>query len=490
MPALLALLLILFILNGESFHSTQPSARSLRIKSSSLKVTLNEAGLLLDKTLDTLEDVALHFKRLLTSPLNTAKGSGKRRPVVVVLGSGWSAHCFLKVIDTDKFEVKCISPRPYFIFTPMLTSAAVGTTEFTSIVESIRSANPLVDFIEGEAKLIDTSNSIIQVESSLDFKTSRFNVTFDHLVYAVGSQVSDFNVPGVREHCCFIKEIQDVRIIKQKICDAFERASLPGTSESDIVSQLSFVIVGGGPTGVEFAGELTDFLREDLARIYPRLLPHSRVILLNSGANILTAFDLILQQKAVESLRSRGIDIRLNTRVTAVHADRVCFRSDEGTALEISCSGLCVWAAGNTFRPVTLEFAKRLGPEQEESVQRTGRLAVDKYLRLRGNNSSSTSSPPPHQMFAMGDASRIISSDPLSAQALPQTAQVAAQQGAYLARLLNRGYNTSLTTPQISSDIWWTNIVKAIQVRGVLEAKAFQFLNLGLLAYVGDYKVL
>ena len=128
---------------------------------------------------DTVEDVLIHLKRYLapggvtglleaaqdalfaeTTEGGVVRRGAKRR--VVVVGSGWAAHALIKIIDTDIFEVIVISPRPYFIFTPMLTSASVGTVEVRSIVEPIRAANPLVDFLEAEVVDADpTSKTVV-----------------------------------------------------------------------------------------------------------------------------------------------------------------------------------------------------------------------------------------------------------------------------------------------------------------------------------------
>ena len=184
------------------------------------------AGLLLDRALDSIEDLALILRRALT-PSPPPPSSAEQRPRVLVLGSGWSAHALLKVVDTRRFEVVCLSPRPFFVFTPMLASTAVGTVEYRSIVENIRAANPTVDFVEGEALSIDIATKTVLASVDLGRAASRnLSLAYDLLVLAIGSRVADLGVPGVREHCCFIKEVEDVRRIKQQIFRAFETASL------------------------------------------------------------------------------------------------------------------------------------------------------------------------------------------------------------------------------------------------------------------------
>ena len=168
-----------------------------------------------------------------------------------MVGSGWGAHALLKIIETEEYHVICVSPRPYFIFTPMLASCTTGTVEYRSIVEPIRAANPFVDYIEGEVIDIDPYNKQIQVTSSLQALLSNdihnplrkeFNITYDKLIYSAGAQVADFGTPGVQENCYFIKEIDDVRKIKSRILKTFELASLPSTPSEILESLLTFVV--------------------------------------------------------------------------------------------------------------------------------------------------------------------------------------------------------------------------------------------------------
>ena len=110
-----------------------------------------------NRALDTIEDVSIHIKRAFnpfyqnsTRTILDYENRIDNRPRIVIVGSGWASHAFLKTIETDIFHVICVSPRPYFLFTPMLTGTCVGSVEYRSIVEPIRSSNPFVDYLEGE----------------------------------------------------------------------------------------------------------------------------------------------------------------------------------------------------------------------------------------------------------------------------------------------------------------------------------------------------
>jgi NADH dehydrogenase FAD-containing subunit len=224
--------------------------------------------------------------------------------------------------------------------------------------------------------------------------------------------------------------------------------------------------------------------------LYPRLYGLVRIVLLNSGDTVLSAFDSALQNKALITLRSEGIDIRLGAKVLEVKEGLLVYQlSSKSTNTTVMVTesrqelkfGVCVWAAGTTGRPLTVRLAEKLGSAQTD-VKKNGRLHVDPWFRLYTSTGGTVDKPEESgtssSIFALGDASSFRwqtederRSDLQEGPPLPQTAQVAAQEGAFLARLFNRRYNLSLTPPAIA---------------GTRVARPFAFLDLGLLAYIGD----
>jgi len=413
-------------------------------------------SLVLSRVVDTIDDAIVHFNRSFFPPKIEPDA---RKPVLAVLGTGWAAHSLIKVIDTVRYDVKVISPRNYFLFTPMLPSTAVGTVEFRSIVETFRTANPFVDYLEAFCVDVDFEKQMAICESNIPGEKRRFQIYYDYLVVAVGAATNTFGTPGVQEHCYFLKEISDARGLRRAIVERFELASFPDISQEEKYRLLSFVVVGGGPTGCEFAAELHDFLVQDLKKYYPKLFGDVQVLLLQSGDSILTQFDRTLQDKALENFRQSNIQVITKARVTEVTSTHI--RLKDGTEIPY---GLAVWAAGNGTQPLTKLMLSKI-PEQKEA---RGRLLVDKWLRVKGVSN----------VFAMGDCAAM---EPVP---LPATAQVAGQQGAYLARLFNRDYCLSCPVPESEGN----SVAPLARWRpgGSPEiAKPFQFLSLGILAYIG-----
>ncbi|KAI4338704.1 hypothetical protein MLD38_023729 [Melastoma candidum] len=171
---------------------------------------------------------------------------------------------------------------------PCCLVSTCGTVEARSIVEPVRNiikkSKGEIDFYEADCLKIDAANNKVFCRSNLEENLAgdpEFSLEYDYLVVAVGAQVNTFNTPGVLENCHFLKEVEDAQKIRRSVIDRFEKSVLPGLTEEERKKNLHFVIVGGGPTGVEFAAELHDFIQEDIVRIYPMLKEFIRISLVN-----------------------------------------------------------------------------------------------------------------------------------------------------------------------------------------------------------------
>ncbi|KAG6888259.1 hypothetical protein C0992_009148 [Termitomyces sp. T32_za158] len=207
------------------------------------------------------------------------------KKTVVILGSGWGATSLLKTLDTTEYNVVVISPKNFFLFTPLLPSVAVGTLNPRSIIQSTRYITRHkargVAVIEAEATDVDPVNKTVTFvdNSEVQGATTQRQIKFDYLVMAVGAEVQTFGIPGVKEHACFMKELADAEKMQKRFMDCIETAAFPGQSNEEQERLLHMVVVGGGPTGIELSGELHDFLevRFDAPRIPKFLAKPSRV---------------------------------------------------------------------------------------------------------------------------------------------------------------------------------------------------------------------
>jgi NADH:ubiquinone reductase (non-electrogenic) len=361
------------------------------------------------------------------------RNNTRSRKHLVILGGGFAGISLLKRIDLKQYEVTIISPRNHFLFTPLLPSTTVGTIEFRSIIEPIRKARRGVQFMQGKCTSLNDKTRRITCENPES--GAIFTVDYDYLVIAVGAWNNTFGVPGVSEYAFFLKELGDARNIRERVISCLERASIPGISNEERDRLLHIVIVGGGPTGVEFAAELHDLLDEDLKKSYPHLVGKVRITLFEAMKTILSTFDAELRNYTVDHFRRQGIEVRLETPVQEVCEDRLILKSGEEVP-----TGLIVWSTG--YGPTGLVSSLPYSKEK-------GRLLTDEYLRI----------PDHPEIYAMGDCATIAGGG------LPQTAQLAMQTGKYLAGALNDLAEGKQPDP-------------------------FKFKNLGMLAYVGENRAL
>lgn len=436
-----------------------------------------------DEALNTLEDAAMHMSRLapwLTQSAEerairaTPSLTGKRR--IVVLGTGWAAHAIAKVVDANENDVCMVSPRNYFVFTPMLAAASVGTVEYRSILEHIRSANPTVRFYQGACEAVDVVGHTITVRPTASESGEAFAMAYDVLVVAVGTRPSGVGTPGVDEHCYFLKDITDAQSIRRRVTECFERADLPTTTEEEQRRLLTFAVVGGGPTGCEFCGELSDFVRNDLRKFYPKLAKLVHILLLHRGKVVLPSFGDSLQDIARQTLEGQGIEVVTSAELSKAEADSITVLHKGGSSPkeEVIPCGLCVWVAAQGGQDMVKALIQQLPRQRElsnsEARGDTSRLFVDDWLRLEGVADGS--------VIALGDCARTVGPP------LAQTAQVAAQQGAFVSRLLNRGYTLAADgPPQLDST---SELLRVARARGQTTARPFRFFDLGMLAYLGE----
>jgi len=390
-----------------------------------------------------------------------------KRPRVVILGAGWGGFRLAKDLNKDKYDVVVVSPRNHFLFTPLLPSTTVGTLEFRSVQEPVRTIKD-VSYYQSRAMEVDFEKKFVRccaVHTKHPKDVCKYDLFYDKLVIAVGSKSATFGVPGFAsqeeltaepeaagssEPCppsqpmgsetgtdhhnvFFLKQLQHARAIRNRILECFERASNPLIEQSERERLLTFVVVGGGPTSVEFTSELYDFLQKDVAKWYKDMRKHVRVVIVEAGENLLGSFDSHLQSYVKRKFQSRQIEL-----MTCSAVQRVCTESvllarrfvDEDkpagelrTEIETLPFGICVWATGNQC----LEFTKSLRLSSVPTGPARGRILIDGYMRIVDE-----SIPNHEDVFSLGDCAA-DKDNPLGL-----LAQVANQQGKYLAAYMNK----------------------------------------------------
>ncbi|KAJ7653331.1 pyridine nucleotide-disulfide oxidoreductase-domain-containing protein [Mycena polygramma] len=409
------------------------------------------------------------------------------KKTIVVLGSGWGATSFLNTLDTADYNVVVISPRNYFLFTPLLPSVAAGTLSPRSIIQPTRYVTRhktrTVEVIEAEAQSVDPVNKTVSFIDNSDIQgsVSSTTISYDYLVYAVGAEVQTFGIPGVQEHACFMKELQDAEKMQRRFLDCLESAAFRGQSEAEIERLLHIVVVGGGPTGVELSGELHDFLEEDLKSWYPELAGKIRISLVEALPSVLPMFSKRLIEYTMSTFKESKIDILTQTMVKEVKERSVTLAMPDKSVVEMPC-GMVVWAGGNKGRKITQDLMAQLATEQ---TNKRG-ITIDGYMEMTGSNGT---------IFAVGDCT--------SSSHAP-TAQVASQQGAYLARAfaqrvkrdnlesqlaeLERTASMSLhadETKRVSDEA--ENVKRQLSK---FKIRPFQYSHQGTLAYIGSDKAI
>lgn len=438
-----------------------------------------------------------------------------------------SGYGLSRRLDPKKYQVLVISPRSYFVFTPLLNSTAVGTLEFRTALEPVRNKRSKVNYLQAWANDVDFLNKTVSVEESLidlpgvklnsghgDGKVRKgegkpeqprelrtqdgkiFDVQYDKLVIAVGCYSQTFGTKGIKEHALFMKDISDARKVRKRILECFEIATSPIITDTIRQNLLNFAIIGGGPTGMELAAELSDLIHEDLVKLYPGLEKFIRVSVYDVAPRVLSTFDESLGKYAMEVYKRVGIEIKTLHHVeelrpglpgedsgrTNVWNTGGCYTLKTKEEGEVGV-GMCVWSTGNMSNPFVKHATERCYTLREEStlpagkpfvegslgeewmVRRsvnTGAIVVDDRLRVQLETKHKDGEQPEAKailkdVFALGDNAA------LEDVILPATAQTANQQAVWLGKRLNKGD---------------------------LDRQTFSFMNLGMITYLGRSRAL
>jgi len=328
-------------------------------------------------------------------------------PKVVIIGGGFGGLACADKLGGAAIDVTVIDRRNHNLFQPLLYQVATAALSPADIAEPIRKTLGRHPNIKVE---LGTVTGIIADHKLVVMAGGRM-VPYDFLVLATGSDYNYFGNNAWRDLAPGLKSLREARQIRQRLLGAFERAELTN-DPNEKRALLTSVIIGGGPTGVEMAGAISELGRFMIARDFRNIAPeHLRVVLVEASPRILGAFPQALADYAENYLRNIGVDILKGERVTAIGSQSVSIG-----ASEIPCSTV-IWGAGIKAS----EAAQWLDLNEDP----LGRIPVSPCLEVEGFSG----------IYALGDTALSIGSD---GKPLPALAQVAKQQGAYLGKNLKR----------------------------------------------------
>jgi NADH:ubiquinone reductase (H+-translocating) len=357
---------------------------------------------------------------------------------VVILGGGFGGLNAAQKLKRAPVDVTLIDRRNFHLFQPLLYQVATGSLspgEIAAPLRGVLSKQKNAKVLLGEAADIDPDGKKIILRDGGAF-------AYDSLIVATGSETSYYGNNEWRQWAPSLKSVEEATAIRHKILYAFECAER-ATNEEDARAWLTFVIVGAGATGMELSGALAEIANETLKNDFRQINPrNARIVLMEGGPRVLTAFPEDLSAKAEKLVSRLGVEVTKGVMVTSIDADGVTYKSgDESKRLRAKT---VLWAGGVT----TNEFGKKLGERTHAETDRSGRIKVNPDLAVPGYP----------DIFIVGDLALSQGED---GKPLPGVAQVAIQGGAYAAKTIRA------------------------RLKGKKELKPFHYFNKGDMAVIG-----
>jgi NADH dehydrogenase len=323
--------------------------------------------------------------------------TGDKRPKVVIIGGGFGGLWAARTLANHAVDVVVIDRNNYHTFLALLYQVAAAELTAEDIaypVRSVFSRIPNIDFVLAHARRIDLQNRQIETDGE--------TMSYDYLILANGSVTSTFGVPGVEEHAYFLKTLEEAVALKNHIICCFEAAAREPDAERR-KSLLTFVIAGGGATGVEYAGALTELIHGPMIKDYPGIdFSEARIILLEAAGELVSSMPSNIRDYTAGRLRRMGVDVRLSAAVAEVSMDKVVLKN-----LEKIGTSTVIWTAGVK--------GEGLAAASDIPVTRDGRVAVNETLRIKDQQN----------IYVIGDLASINDGQRI----LPMVAQVAIQSG-------------------------------------------------------------
>lgn len=380
------------------------------------------------------------------------------RQKILVIGGGFAGLNFIKHIDKKKYDVTLVDRNNYHSFPPLFYQIASSGLEPGSICfpfrrEIRRGRAKGINFHLGEVMSIDFASKKVTTQ----YET----IPYDKLVVAAGTTNNFFGKNELVKYVYTIKSTAQAIRTRDAILDRLERAAIAGTSE-ERRRLLSFVVIGGGPAGVEVAGALGELKRFIIPREYPTISQTDvSIVLLEGSGTLMGAMSKKSQQNAEKYLKRLMVNVHLNS-LMSTYNDNIVTLSD-GSAIE---SGMVIWTAGVTGQPIEMTGSSK------DIMGHGYRMNVDEYSRVKGLDN----------VYALGDMALMTTTD--YPHGHPQLAQVALQQGKLLATHLNQGsfnrpfkYRDKGTMATVGRDMAVADIGK-IHISGFIAWLTWMFIHL------------
>ncbi len=332
------------------------------------------------------------------------------RPRIVIVGGGFGGLSAARVLSRCDADVVLIDRRNHHLFQPLLYQVATAGLSPSQIAVPIRNLfarRKNVEVRMEEVISIDADAKLV--------RTARGEERYDSLIIAAGSVNSYFGHNDWARHAPGLKSIEDALDIRRRFLVSFERAEIE-PDEAKRQALMTFVLIGGGPTGVELAGALAEIARKSLPADFRRAdTSKTRILLVEAGERLLAAFDADQSERARRDLVGMGVEVRLKTRATMIDEQGVTLHSDEAGDERVD-AGAVFWAAGVAAEPV----AKTI---QVDAHDRSGRIRVEPDLSVPGHP----------EVFAVGDIAKVVDA---SGKETPGVAQGAMQMGTHAGRII------------------------------------------------------
>ena len=332
--------------------------------------------------------------------------NGHAPPRVVIVGAGFGGLNAAQALGRTKARITVIDRKNFHTFQPLLyqvATAGLSPGEIAAPIRSILSSHKNVEVLMAEVTGFDLDRRKVETPDG--------EIPYDYLIVAAGASHAYFGHEEWEPFAPGLKTIEDALEIRRRVLLAFELAERQVAAGAG-AAPLNFVVVGGGPTGVELAGTLAEISRHALAHEYRAIDPKmAHILLLEGGPRVLPAYAEDLSRSAQEQLQHLGVEVRTSSVVTQIEPGAIYVGQTRLSATVI------LWAAGVAASP--------LGKKLDAPVDRAGRVLVQKDLSLPGHP----------EVFVIGDLAALKDED---GKMLPGVAPVAIQQGSYVAKLIRR----------------------------------------------------